>query len=144
MSSVHDNPSVNRYLKDKWIDHLDHALGRPVWPLRESYRNYFATGAGGYLAKEFEESPLWELRNVAGRMAWFSVTAAGRQALNRFLKSQGSQQRAYLVTFQDSTRIVVGKSHGNARYSEFLSIRDCYPDLSFVEFARQCRVMVAP
>lgn len=35
------NPTVNRYLKDKAMDHIDHALGRPVDPLRESYRNHF-------------------------------------------------------------------------------------------------------
>lgn len=28
---------VNRYLKDKAMDHIDHALGRPVDPMDETY-----------------------------------------------------------------------------------------------------------
>jgi hypothetical protein len=143
MSSAHDNPSVNRYLKDKWIDHIDHALGRPVWPLRASYRNYFATGVGGDLAKKFEESPLWELRNVAQRMAWFSVTEAGRETLDRYLKSQADQHRAYVVDFESYSTVVVGRSPANARYSYFLRISDCCPDLSFGDFVRRCRVRLA-
>ena len=143
MTSVHQNPSVNRYLKDKWIDNIDHALGRPVWPQRESHRNFFSTAAGGALAKEFESSPLWELRNVEQRMAWFSVTAAGRDALDRYLKSEGEQHRAYVVDFESYRTVVVGKSHANARYSYFLLISDCRPDLSFGDFARRCRVRLA-
>jgi len=143
MSSAHWNPPVNRYLEDKWIDHIDHALGRPVWPLRASYRNYFATGLGGPLAKHFEESPFWELRNVTQRLMWFSVTDAGREALDRYLKSQKEQHRAYLVDFESYTTVVVGKSHANARYSYFLRISDCRPDMEFGDFVRRCRVRLA-
>ncbi|WP_319533384.1 hypothetical protein [uncultured Cohaesibacter sp.] len=35
------NHSVNRSLDDKAMDAIDHALGRPVDPMSESYRNYY-------------------------------------------------------------------------------------------------------
>lgn len=142
--SERENPSVNRYLKDKAMDHIDHALGRPVWPLRESYRNYFATDSESDLAKAFEASPHWKRRNVAGRMAYYSVTQSGREALAEYLKQQDNAARVFVVTFDGHSRIVPAKSHGAARYSYFLEISDCFSDLTFVEFARQSRVSVAP
>ena len=46
--------SVNRYLEDKGMDRIDHALGRPVDPMRETYRmllqgmiGMFQSGVGG-------------------------------------------------------------------------------------------------
>ncbi|MCL8000024.1 hypothetical protein M8994_17445 [Brucella sp. 21LCYQ03] len=40
--NINDNPTVNRYLKVKALDLIDHGLGRPTFPLQETYRNYFA------------------------------------------------------------------------------------------------------
>ena len=38
--------TVNRYLADPAMDDVDHALGRPLDPMRESYRNRYAVDAG--------------------------------------------------------------------------------------------------
>lgn len=35
---------VNRYLKDKAMDRMDHALGCPVDPMQETFRNYYVVG----------------------------------------------------------------------------------------------------
>ncbi len=134
-----DNPVVNRCLKDKALDHIDHALGRPVWPLRESYRNYFATDVDSDHARIFEASPHWTLRNVAGDMAWYSVTDAGRKALADYLATV-RRDRAYVVTFQGYDTIVPALSPSKARYSHFLEIRDCLGDLTFGAFVRRTRV----
>lgn len=72
------NPRVNRYLKDKAMDHIDHALGRPVDPMGETYRNHFATGADGKDAKQFAASSNWEKVGQRDDMAFFAVTDAGR------------------------------------------------------------------
>ncbi|WP_315920374.1 hypothetical protein [Mesorhizobium sp. SP-1A] len=139
------NPTVNRYLADKAMDRIDHALGRPIWPLRETYRNHYATDATGTLAIDFASSPLWERVGRSGDMAFFAVTNAGRTALARYLESLdvGERHRAYIVTYEGHDRIVPAKSAGNARYSEFLTIRDCFSELTFAEFVRASRVRVA-
>jgi len=139
-----ENQSVNRYLDDKAMDHIDHALGRPVRPLRESYRDYFATGVNSDLAKAFDASPHWTLRNIAGDVAYYTVTRAGRAALSEYLARQGKAARAYIVTFGGHSTVVAAKSHGAARYSLFMDIRDCMPDLKFADFARGSTVRVAP
>ncbi len=54
-----ENPPVNRYFVDKHFDHIDHALGRPIYPLRETFRNHFATDANGGRATDFDASPHW-------------------------------------------------------------------------------------
>ena len=135
-----ENPSVNRYLEDKAMDHIDHALGRPVWPLRESYRNNFAIGEGCDLAKAFDASPHWQRRGINGTMAFFSVTQAGRAALADHLKQKANAARAFIVTFGEYSTIVPAKSHGAARYSYFLTISDCFADLTFSDFAKRSSV----
>jgi hypothetical protein len=79
-ASTNENPSVNRYLKDKPMDRIDHALGRPIWPMRETYRNHYATDATGTLAIDFAFSAHWQQRGQSGDMAFFAVTLAGRKA----------------------------------------------------------------
>ncbi len=137
------NPSVNRYLDDKAIDHIDHALGRPVWPQRESYRNYFSVPTDSDIERAFEASPHWTLRNIAGDMAWYSVTDAGRKALADHLATVGSA-RAYVVRYQGHDRIVPASSPSKARYSYFLEVRDCLGDLSFFDFSKSTTVRLAP
>jgi hypothetical protein len=138
-----ENPSVNRYLSDNAMDHIDHALGRPIWPLRESYRNYFATDVRSDLASAFNASFHWELRNVTpDAMAFYSVTDAGRNALADYLDGLdvGERHQAYAVTFEGQTCVVPAKSRAHARYSEWLSISDCFCDLTFADFIKRSQV----
>ena len=76
---------VNRYLKDKHFDRIDHALGRPVDPMVKSYRNHFAADAGSDLAAMFRASDHWREGRSDGDMAYFFVTDAGRAALRDHL-----------------------------------------------------------
>lgn len=138
-----NNPRVNRYLKDKAMDHIDHALGRPVDPLGETYRNHFATGAGGKDAKQFTASPNWKKVGQRDDMAFFAVTDAGRKALADHLKKIGDPWKAYEVSFNGYTSIVSAKSSGNAKYQKYLDVSDCYSELKFVDFARQAKVRKA-
>lgn len=135
-----NNPRVNRYLKDKAMDHIDHALGRPVDPLGETYRNHFATGADGKDAKQFAASPNWEKLGRRDDMAFFAVTDAGRKALADHLKKIGDPWKAYEVSFNGYTSIVSAKSSGNAKYQKYLDVSDCYSELKFVDFAREAKV----
>lgn len=137
------NPSVNRYLADKPFDHIDHALGRPMWPLRESHRNYFATNVDSEHAKHFAASPLWSLTGVDGSMAYYHVTKEGRAALAAHLAEVGSKWRPYRVSFRGFERIVPAGSPSKARYSYFLDLRDIAPELEFVSFASEARVRLA-
>lgn len=140
-----NNPAVNRYLKDKMMDRIDHALGRPIWPLRETYRNYYATGASGPLASEFMSSPNWERLGQRDDMAFFAVTETGKQALTEHLArlDAGERHRAYIVTFESYKTIVPAKSRAHARYSQWLTIRDVYSELTFGEFIKDSSVRVA-
>ncbi|RUM98085.1 hypothetical protein EET67_09695 [Pseudaminobacter arsenicus] len=127
------------------MDRIDHALGRPIWPLRETYRNHYATDATGALAIDLAYSAHWESLGQSGSMAFFAVTVTGRKALADYLDSMDATQRhrAYLVTYEGHSRIVPAKSRANARYSEFLTIRDCFSELTFGEFIRASSVRQA-
>lgn len=142
-----NNPSVNRYLKDKAFDHIDHALGRPVDPLRESYRNYFAANVNSDDAKAFGASENWELDGLVRGMAYFSVTDAGRIALKKHLSEQavhmGKPWRAYVVEFNGYSESIPAKSRAQARYLRYLNISDIYPSLKFGEFVRLASVRVS-
>ena len=61
---------VNRYLKDKAMDRIDHALGRPLNPLAETFRNHFAVEAEDTFAAEMRTSPHWDGGDATGRMAF--------------------------------------------------------------------------
>lgn len=134
------NPSVNRYLKDEAMDHIDHALGRPVDPMGETYRNHYAADKDGKIAASFEASPHWHLNGCTGRMAFYSVTDQGRKALVGHLKEIGDSWKPYDVSFNDFTTRVSAKSAGNAKYLKYLDISDCYPSLTFGRFAREATV----
>lgn len=138
------NPPVNRSLKDKALDHIDHALGRPTWPLRESYRNYFATPINSRCGLAFDLSPHWQRgKTIQGDMVYFHVTQAGREALAAHLASIGAD-RVYAVSFDGhDERPVTALTRAKARYQRFLEIRDFLPDISFVEFVQRCHVRIA-
>lgn len=139
MGSV-GNPSVNRYLEDKAFDHIDHALGRPIYPLRESHRNYFATGSSGEHAARFESSPFWRKTGQRDDMAFYSVTDAGRKALCDHLASLPKPHHAFVVSFAGYTRIVPERTRAKARYAYYLEISDCDCDLTFRDFSKRCSV----
>lgn len=134
---------VNRCLKDKWFDHIDHALGRPVDPMGETYREYFCTDATGDLADKMRASPHWNGPQVRGDMAFFFVSGAGRQALAEHLKTIGDKHRLYTVSYDGNNMTVVAVTAAKARYKKWLDISDCRPDLTFGEFQRSLRVRLA-
>lgn len=139
---MNENPTVNRYLRDKAMDHIDHALGRPVWPLRESYRNYFAADSAS--AMDFDASPYWELRNSTPfDVVYYSVTDNGRRALAEHLAGLDQKWRAYVVSFDDWSVVVPALNRHKAKYACFLRLTDTQPSLSFKTFALYSRVRLA-
>ena len=141
-----ENPAVRRSLKDRAMDHIDHAIGRPVWPLRASYRNHFAVEVDSDLAADFEASEHWTKGRVSGGMAFYHVTDAGRRALAVYLDGLDDDQRrrAFVVTFDGHPRIVPAKTRASARYSEWLTISDSWSELTFAEFMKRSTVRLAP
>lgn len=133
---------VNRYLENKAMDHIDHALGRPVDPMAETYRNHFATDDGPQSA-EFMASPHWDFAGATGEMLFFCVTETGRRALADYLHQIGDRNRVYMVTFGGYDMPQVATSHAKARYMRWLSISDLCPDLSFRDFMASSRVRLA-
>lgn len=135
------NATVNRYLEDKMFDRIDHALGRPVDPMKETFRNHYATSADGQLAKEFDASPFWTRTCIApGRMAFYVVTDEGRKALAAHLKEIGDENRLYRVSYQGWETGVAATSAGKAKYSVYLNLTDTDCDLTFAAFCRDARV----
>lgn len=134
-----ENPYVNRYLKDKAMDHIDHALGRPIWPLRESYRNHFAVEAGSTLAKEFDASPFWRGGRSFGEMTSYVVTDAGRKALADHLATLAEPHQAFIVSFGEFSRIVPAQTRAKAKYAYYLEVGDCL-NLTFGEFSKRTTV----
>jgi len=128
---------INRYLADKMMDHIDHALGRPLDPLAETYRNFYATD--GALANEMAASPFWT-EGKRSRMRNFCVTRAGREALAAHLREIGDQHRAFVVRFDGHDRTVIATSRSKARYSYFLDVTDCWADLKFKDYCKRVSV----
>ncbi|RWO29631.1 MAG: hypothetical protein EOS10_22585 [Mesorhizobium sp.] len=135
-----ENPSVNRYFVDKHIDHIDHALGRPVWPLRETYRNHFAIDANSAKAAEFDASPHWTKNGQSGDMAFYSVTQLGRQTLADHIASQPDPWQPFLVTFEGHTSIVPERTRGKAKYAYYLIVSDSWSELTFSAFCKRSTV----
>lgn len=130
---------VNRYLDNKAMDRIDHALGRPVDPLAQTYRNYFATDARGKLASDMAASPHWCLSGSDGSMHYYAVTPEGRAALKAHLQDIGDQHRLYAVNYDGYSLSVVATSHSQARYRAWCDVSDCR-DISFRSFQRISRV----
>lgn len=133
---------VNRSLADKRMDNIDHALGRPLDPTAETYRNFYATSAP--LADEMAASPFWIEGRPGKDMRYFAVTDAGRKALAAHLRKIGDPHRAYAVTFDGHEQSVVAASASKARYDYFLTLRDVMPDLTFKNYCRRVSVRLSP
>lgn len=136
---------VNRSLKDKAMDHMDHALGRPIDPLGETYRNHFAVDTESETAKEFEISPFWKSSGKRGYcgIAFYHVTVDGRKALKKHLRDIGDKHRLFDVEWNGSTDQIVAVSAAKARYSRWLDISDCFPDLKYSAFIRATKVRLS-
>nr|WP_278422955.1 hypothetical protein [Brucella anthropi]DAM62868.1 MAG TPA: hypothetical protein [Caudoviricetes sp.] len=132
--NINDNPTVNRYLKDKAVDLIDHALGRPTFPLEETYRNHFATDADSNRAKEFSKSLHWRKTGQRDDMAFFAVTDLGRHALADHLKNL-PDNKIFVVSYWKWSKIVTARSRSAARYDVFLDVSDS-SDISFREFLK--------
>ena len=133
---------VNRYLKDKAMDRIDHALGRPIDPMAETYRDYFATAAEGAQAAQFRASPHWDQGVIRDDMAWFHVSDDGRAALREHLREIGDPHRLYTITWDGWDMSQVATSRSKARYAKWLSVSDSY-DISFKDFAATAKVRLA-
>lgn len=134
---------VNRCLKDKAMDHIDHALGRPLDPMAETYRDHFACDPDSAEAKAFRASPFWAEAKPAGwanTMAFFYVTDEGRAALRDHLKSIGDKHKEYHVRFEGYTSSVVATSPSKARYACWLKISDTRSELTFGAFCKKARI----
>jgi len=137
MIEMNDNPKVNRSLEDEGFDHIDHALGRPAFPLRPTFRDHFVTEAGGELATRFDASPHWATARQHGDMVWYVVTDAGRQALALHLDALGV--RRFEVNYGGHSRVVTAHSRSAARYAYWLEVSDALA-CGFLDFARMTRV----
>ena len=133
--------SVNRCLGDVAMDDIDHALGRPLNPMDETYRNYYVTD--GPAADEMAASPFWSERPRGDGNRCFVVTDAGRAALKSHLRDIGDPHRAYEITFDGYPRTVIATSRSKARYSHFLDLREVLPDLTFKDYSARASVRVA-
>lgn len=133
---------VNRCLKDKAMDYIDHALGRPLDPMVETYRNYFAAAAEGPQAAQFRASPHWDQGVTRGDMVWFHASDEGRAALRDHLREIGDKHRLYTVSWNGWNMPQIATSHGKARYAKWLDISDSY-EISFKGFVATARVRLA-
>lgn len=134
---------VNRYLEDKAMDHIDHALGRPVDPREESHRNYFYVIGNTDLRRDMASSPHWESTGKTNDGEYFSVTEEGRAALAAYLKEIGDKHRRWIVSYAGYDMEVVATTRGKARYSKWLEISDVDDSLTFSKFQRNSQVRPA-
>lgn len=134
---------VNRYLKDKAMDHIDHALGRPVDPNSDTHRNYFYVIGDTQLRRDMASSPYWQSSGKTRDGEYFSVTKEGRAALAAHLKSIGDKHRRWIVAHAGYERVVVATTRGKARYSYWLDISDADDSLTFSKFQRNSHVRAA-
>jgi len=131
---------VNRYLENKAMDRIDHALGRPVDPMAETYRTHFAASVGTDEAIEMAASGHWRDLGAAGDIHMFSVAPAGRAALSRHLDEIRDPHRLFVIQFDGHESSIVGTTPGNAKYRYWLELDG---HLSFPDFCRRCNVRLA-
>ena len=138
---------VNRCLKDKAMDYIDHALGRPVDPLGETYRQHYVINDDSDLAAELRASSHWSegmrTAGLAGTFCFFSVTNDGRKALKDHLNAIGDKHRKFVVHFAGVDIATVATSRSKARYRAYLDASECLDDLTFNDFCRRSRVRLA-
>ena len=72
---------------DEDYDDMHHALGRPINPAQETYRNYYCCSAETEQPKRFEDLGWWDFVTTInnGRNSIYSVNGAGKQALAEWL-----------------------------------------------------------
>lgn len=135
------NPSVNRYFHDKAIDRIDHALGRPLFPLLETNRNHYAVGVTDLLVIEFSFSADWQRLGEQGTIAFFAVSDAGRRTLDRHLAGLAEPWLGFEISYEGHSWIEAAKSAAQAKYAAFLGLRDSDSELTFGQFcaAVRCR-----
>lgn len=131
---------VNRYLKDKAMDYIDHALGRPVDPLGDTYRNYFYVVGDTALRRQMTASPHWWSAGVTNDGEYFEVSDEGRNALAAHLKAIGDRNRKWIVRWGGHDMECVAPSRAKARYIKWLDIRDADCSVTFSRFQRESRV----
>ena len=134
---------VNRYLTDKAMDHIDHALGRPVDPRAETFRNYFYVIGETDLRRDMSSSPHWQSAGKTDEGEYFSVTDEGRSALADHLKAIGDKHRPWIVSYAGYQMEVVATTAAKARYSKWLDISDVNDSLTFGAFQRSSKVRAA-
>lgn len=134
---------VNRYLKDKAMDHIDHALGRPVDPRSETHRNYFYVIGDTDLRRDMAASPYWRGDGKGGEGEYFFVTDEGRAALADHLKAIGDKHRRWIVSYAGYQMEAIATTAAKARYSKWLDISDTNDSLTFGEFQRNSKVRAA-
>jgi hypothetical protein len=132
---------VNRYLANKDMDRIDHALGRPVDPMAETHRNHYAIDLDHDLATRMAADPCWHMGQVSGGMAFFHVTTHGRRTLKTHLRDIGDAYRLYDVSFDNyPLPSIAATSHAKARYAAYL---DADLDMPFGEFCKRSRVTLS-
>lgn len=134
---------VNRYIENKAMDYIDHALGRPVDPMGETYRNYFYVIGDTELRRRMAASAHWRSSGVTADGEYFSVTIAGREALAAHLKQIGDRHRRYIVSWGGYDMETVATTRAKARYRKWLDISDTDDSLTFAKFQRASKVRVA-
>jgi hypothetical protein len=122
------------------MDRIDHALGRPLDPMAETYRNHYAAGGVPH-ADELAASPHWkEARPMPHNQRIFVVTDDGRRALAEHLRAIGDPHRAYVVAIDGAERTVIATSRSKARYRAYLDLKDIWQDLTFRQFCSRVSV----
>ncbi|WP_176083150.1 hypothetical protein [Martelella sp. HB161492] len=136
--------TVNRHLSDPHFNRIDHALGRPVDPLAETYRSHYAIQEVDQRFTELASSPHWERGQTVNGLTFFYVTESGRKALAEHLLSIKDRNRLFVVTWRGMPAEYATTTGRKAKAAAWRDARDAFPSLKFGEFVREATVEVAP
>jgi hypothetical protein len=135
---------INRSLKDKMFDRIDHALGRPVDPVSKTYRNFFSTDPNSEIGRMLEASGYWDLSyGLDGTVAGFCVNSFGREALKQHLSEVGDKHREYEIFLDDrklgvnpsdEPMAVIAESASKAKAAAYREFSDIFSEVTFKEF----------
>ena len=102
---------------DEQLGTLRHMLGITDRCMKDPlpYRDYYAAPCGDAELLAMADAGLVERYAADPRYDWYRTTAAGRAA------AMASHKR-------------IRASKGRRMYSQFLSVRDCWPELTFRQF----------
>lgn len=107
--------TVNRSLDDKAMDAIDHALGRPLDPLKSTYRARYVVTDNSPEATAMRASPWWtEIHETGHGLTLFHVTQEGREALAAHLREIGDPWRCFEIKWAGTTFKYVAKSAKDA------------------------------